>query len=268
MALFGFVKDWVTDEYGADFKWRILGTLLSPPSSSSKDTDIKMEDATSSTHEKANGNVDGNESDSSKLTSLDDHDVTQSPQRSSQINVFEVEVVDQRTRSAIKKQEIIENSEEDELEHEEDYEWGEDEILPVSSTRNASRNSTTPGRINNLPSAGRLSAGRKPPPSVSSEASSSVMLTKNQKSKTKSKNENANAKAKELPVMGFEELCLRIEKGFGELSGGDRVTLLNCMLDSCLVESEKFRTFREQSFEKLSNLNKEKRELIRERKNM
>jgi hypothetical protein len=259
------VKDWIVDD-GSDFKWRILDTLLEFSTNSDMQIDpldtTMLETSNSRDSEKLPVVVDtpisqcGNESESSKLTSLDDHDIAASPGNSSQINVFDVELTNTRTR---KKSSRVADSEEDELEEEDEIDWkADEEILPVSSTRNSSRKNKD---FPNLSSNGRIGSG--PAQSVTSDVSIPTSAKKERKKPVGKKK-----KERELPVMGFEELSNRMEKGFSKLCADDKVQLLNYMLECCLIESERFRNFRDQSFEKLSALTKEKRECIRDRKIM
>jgi hypothetical protein len=145
------------------------------------------------------------------------------------------------------------------LEEEDEIDWkADEEILPVSLTRNSSRKNKD---HQSLLSNGRIGSG--PAQSIASDVSIPTSAKKERKKPVAKRK-----KERELPVMGFEELSNRMEKGFSKLSADDKVQLLNYMLECCLIESERFRNFRDQSFEKLSALTKEKRECIRDRKIM
>jgi hypothetical protein len=196
--------------------------------SASADADVKMES-------------DG-ESETSQLTNISKLDDRSSSLPDITINsdfildVDEKLILEDRTRK-VKKARVEEGTSEEEEEGIELLitEWNSDEVLPVSSSRNTGR------------------------PSVSSQKAAPHKEAPQQLSRPKKK---------DVPLMGFEELCDRMEAGFKTLSGNDKIELLHYMLECCIIDSERFRSFREQSMEKNTALKKEKRENIRERKQM
>ncbi len=73
---------------------------------------------------------------------------------------------------------------------------------------------------------------------------------------------------KKIPDMDFEDLANRMHEGFWRTSAEARIEILNFMLEVCVLESERFRNFRDKSWEKLNEANKEKRDLLKTRKAM
>lgn len=71
-------------------------------------------------------------------------------------------------------------------------------------------------------------------------------------------------KPKKIQIMGFEELCDRLTSGFTNLSADQIVELLHFMLEACVIDSERFRPFREQSTDTLNELKREQRDSLRD----
>ena len=66
--------------------------------------------------------------------------------------------------------------------------------------------------------------------------------------------------------MQFEELCTKMEYGVCKLSAEERILIINFLTDCCVLETDPIRIYRDTCNEKVTELKKEQRELIRSRK--
>ncbi|KAJ3274604.1 hypothetical protein HDV01_002446 [Terramyces sp. JEL0728] len=71
---------------------------------------------------------------------------------------------------------------------------------------------------------------------------------------------------KKVGLLGFEELCTRTELGFLTLSADEKIEVLAFLVDELVPDCDQIRVYRDEAFEKITELKKEQRELVRTRK--
>ena len=228
VALFGLIKDTISDEGGTNvFKWNLLLKLLGPPPKLAETDDLPGE-----------------------LVKKEDEEVNEDMQvdQNSEMDVemngtLEDEEIDQLPDSEHGSDGDYEKRQSDE---EDELEWdGEDTISapPRGSIRGTSTRPVLP------------SEQIKPPPKP-----------KQQQSKPNQVKKKATPKVKAPPVMGFEALCIRMEKSFWNFTPNEKVYLLHFIIDELLYDSKLLSNFRDECFEKVTELKKEQREINRLRR--
>ncbi|KAJ3315236.1 hypothetical protein HDV04_003629 [Boothiomyces sp. JEL0838] len=113
----------------------------------------------------------------------------------------------------------------------------------------------------------------KAPKSNRSTRSTRSQPEKRTPSKTPKSKKKATPKTKAPPKskkkmaqLGFEELCTKTELGFLTLNADEKIEILAFLVDELIPDCDQIRVYRDEAFEKITELKKEQRELVRTRK--
>ncbi len=68
--------------------------------------------------------------------------------------------------------------------------------------------------------------------------------------------------------ISIESLCQNAEVGFSKISLEDRILLISVLINSCVSTSGKIHSFIDESLEKITELKRERRQIVRERKEL